>query len=437
MLTSDKNAKPMVVKFPVKPEETEREWRLDNDDDVPMVERNWSLDDNPDEEIQPAETKETESNQTIELTLTDIQAVENKNDVPPVVVSQPENNIPQKNEPPTPKKTHWKVYAALLGAAGLSIWLSQQSINAYWQQTYHKSSPLESLNDFALWQLGAKIQASVTGALSSEETNEEVSQIAENNDNSAENTAISANKQPENPTANSQPNAVSGSQEVATNTSQQQNDSVVWLHSGDKVMFVGDSIMQGIAPHVQRWLKNDYQIDSVNLSKQSTGLAYPKFFDWPTTIEQTLQNDKSIKLLIVLLGANDPWDIPNPQGGAYLKFQSPEWNQEYLRRVNRIVQAAEANQARIIWLGTPYMRRADLDKGVRHLNQLVGEELVTQSPTVVWLPTDMLLSDTESYQDSMTIDGQVVRVRAKDGVHLNPAGQIFMSNYLNSYIKYK
>lgn len=437
MLTSDKNAKPTVVKFPVKPEETEREWRLDNDDDVPMVERNWSLDDNPDEEIQPAETKETESNQTIELTLTDIQAVENKNDVPPVVVSQPENDIPQKNEPPTPKKTHWKVYAALLGAAGLSIWLSQQSINAYWQQTYHKSSPLESLNDFALWQLGAKIQASVTSALSSEETNEEVSQIAENNDHSAENTAISANKQPENPTANSQPNAVSGSQEVAANTSQQQNDSVVWLHSGDKVMFVGDSIMQGIAPHVQRWLKNDYQIDSVNLSKQSTGLAYPKFFDWPTTIEQTLQNDKSIKLLIVLLGANDPWDIPNPQGGAYLKFQSPEWNQEYLRRVNRIVQAAETNQARIIWLGTPYMRRADLDKGVRHLNQLVGEELVTQSPTVVWLPTDMLLSDTESYQDSMTIDGQVVRVRAKDGVHLNPAGQIFMSNYLNSYIKYK
>lgn len=137
----------------------------------------------------------------------------------------------------------------------------------------------------------------------------------------------------------------------------------------------------------------------------------------------------------MLLGANDPWDFPNPQGGAYLKFQSPEWNAEYLNRVNRIVQAAEQNQARIIWLGVPYMRRVDLNKGVRHLNHILGNELVGKLPTVIWLPTDMLLSDTENYQDSMTIDGETVRIRTKDGIHLNTAGQIFMSNYLKSYIQ--
>lgn len=423
MLTSDKNAKPNVVKFPVKPEETEREWRLD-DDDVPVVERNWSLDDNPDEDIQAATT-----------TTAEVNLAENPQNPTPTAIVQPENAIsPQNETSPPPQKTHWKVCVALFGAAILSVWLSQQSINAYWQQTYHKSSPLESLNNFALWQLGAKIQTSVTEILTFPQTTDKNSEISRT-------LPIPSQTQPEKnnrpvTTVKASTESVSSNTE-ATNQPTQQNDSVVWLKSGDKVMFVGDSIMQGIAPHVQRWLKNDYQIDSVNLSKQSTGLAYPKFFDWPTTIEQTLQNDKNIKLLIVLLGANDPWDIPNPQGGAYLKFQSPEWNQEYLRRVNRIVQAAEANQARIIWLGTPYMRRSDLDKRVRHLNKLLGEELVNQSPTVVWLPTDMLLSDTNAYQDSMTIDGQVVRVRTKDGVHLNPAGQIFMSNYLNSYIKYQ
>lgn len=434
MLTSDKNAKPTVVKFPVKSEEIEHEWRLDNDDE-PVIEKNWSLDDIPEENIQHNENKEYSSEQTTDINEVNAQNTlqENKSNT-----AQPENTAPESNTLPPNKKIYWKIYAVLLGAAGLSIWLSQQSINAYWQQQYHQSSPLESLNNFALWQLGAKIQAHVTSTFHGTESNNHTAELPQNNkDNIVAKTSNINSKQPEKVTNNQATNTTVNDQITDAKPIQQPNDTMVWLESGDKVLFVGDSIMQGIAPHVQRWLKNDYQIESLNLSKQSTGLAYPKFFDWPNTIEQTLQKDKNIKLLIVLLGANDPWDFPNPQGGAYLKFRSLEWNQEYLRRVNRIVQAAKANQARIIWLGTPYMRRTDLDKGVRYINQLIGEELVNKLPTVIWLPTDMLLSDTEAYQDSMIIDGQLVRVRTKDGIHLTTAGQIFMSNYLNSYIKHK
>ena len=77
-------------------------------------------------------------------------------------------------------------------------------------------------------------------------------------------------------------------------------------------------MMQGVAPFVERSLKKQYGIQSVNLSKQSTGLSYPKFFDWPNTIEQTLKQQTDIRLLVVFLGPNDPWDFP--KGKKYLKF---------------------------------------------------------------------------------------------------------------------
>lgn len=83
--------------------------------------------------------------------------------------------------------------------------------------------------------------------------------------------------------------------------------------------------MQGVAPFVQKHLKQEYGVQSVNLSKQSTGLSYPNFFDWPKTIEQTLQKEPDIHVLVVFLGPNDPWDFP--MGKKYLKFASPNGRQ--------------------------------------------------------------------------------------------------------------
>ena len=36
--------------------------------------------------------------------------------------------------------------------------VAQNSINAYWQQTYHENSPLEPLSEYAWWRIGADWQ---------------------------------------------------------------------------------------------------------------------------------------------------------------------------------------------------------------------------------------------------------------------------------------
>src|SRR5699024_523915 len=59
-----------------------------------------------------------------------------------------------------------------------------------------------------------------------------------------------------------------------------QLPSELVVTAGDKLFFVGDSLMQGVAPRVKQSLYKSENIDGIDLSKQSTGLAYPKFYNW-------------------------------------------------------------------------------------------------------------------------------------------------------------
>ena len=211
----------------------------------------------------------------------------------------------------------------------------------------------------------------------------------------------------------------------------------VHLAAGDKVFFAGDSMMEGVAPHVQKWLSSQYGIESVNLSRQSTGLSYPSFFDWPHTIEKTLREDQAIKLLVVFLGPNDPWDFPNPQPGTrgYLKFQSPEWEQVYRQRIGRIVSASQEAKVQLIWMGVPLMKSNRLNAQMRYLDGLFASELAGKS---IWLPTATLMGGEDGqYRDSITINGQVVRLRSKDGIHFTIRGQQLLADQIADRIDYR
>jgi len=111
-------------------------------------------------------------------------------------------------------------------------------------------------------------------------------------------------------------------------------------------------------------------------------LSYPNFFDWPKTIEQTLQKEPDIRVLVVFLGPNDPWDFP--MGKKYLKFASPEWEAEYLNRVRRILDAASAHDVQVIWLGIPYMKKAKLNEQMRYLDKILSG---TVSPQAIYRQT--------------------------------------------------
>ncbi|MEN9946698.1 MAG: hypothetical protein RLZZ293_1084 [Pseudomonadota bacterium] len=305
-----------------------------------------------------------------------------------------------------------------------SIWITQNSINAYWQQTYHQPSLLEklNLNKYIIWQFGASIDEKINSQYNRFTTNIIVPNI---NDNIV--TIRTVQKKYLH---------ISSLKEKRT-TKIIANHNEITLSKNDIVFFAGDSLMQGVAPFVEQNLKKKYGIQSINLSKQSTGLSYPTFFDWPKTIETTLNNQPQIKLLIMFLGPNDPWDFPDPEksrGAPYLKFASSDWEYIYRSRINKIVQLALSHNVKIIWLNVPYMRSEKLNSQMVYLRSVINKELHDK---VLLLPTCDLLSNTGKYSDYILQNGKKIIVRSKDGIHFSGKGQELLAEYILSHINYK
>lgn len=206
------------------------------------------------------------------------------------------------------------------------------------------------------------------------------------------------------------------------------DDGRIVLTPQDKVLLVGDSMMQGVAPHVARVLQKA-NIASLDLSKQSTGLAYPTYFDWPATVQKAIP-ESGITVMVVFLGANDTWDIFI--GGRAERFGSEKWQSVYAQRIDSMVKFAESQNVRVIWLGAPNMGREKINSGVKILNHLYQSE--NNDGLARYVSTRELLSggdDTDVYQKHITLDGgKTVTVRTDDGIHFTHTGQEMLSNLI-------
>ena len=194
------------------------------------------------------------------------------------------------------------ILVTLVFFAFLSIWIMQNSVNAYFQQTYHRESPLTKLEKFEVWTLGGQIgdllytKHGLNKAMIGQLNTEIISQYNEHYAYTPEyrQYLVQLEKQEK----------IRLAEEEQARAHQALLDQFT-LTKTDQVFFAGDSLMQGVAPHVQKHLQEKFDIKTINLSKQSTGLSYPSFFDWPKTIQDTISANKQIKVLVVFLGANE------------------------------------------------------------------------------------------------------------------------------------
>ncbi|MGC6031709.1 hypothetical protein VU661_25045, partial [Enterobacter kobei] len=231
-------------------------------------------------------------------------------------------------------------------------WLYQQNLSQYWTLHFHQDAPWDTVTT-GYWREGAVL---MNAATLSEHTfisalhNENQGQ----NNNKEQDTSVSENDLSVVPAEHSSRDTLSFplSQEPSgllqlsrrvTGTHDSNNQSYILagipastspdrgetvgvegplyesgtdgvhkaiLGSSEKVLLIGDSMMEGVAPRVLKIIREKHQVTGINLSRRSTGLAYPGFYNWPAKTAETLRQTPSIGLLVVFLGPNDPWDMP-------------------------------------------------------------------------------------------------------------------------------
>lgn len=195
------------------------------------------------------------------------------------------------------------------------------------------------------------------------------------------------------------------------------------VNEGASVLLIGDSMMQGIAPYLVRSLKK-HHIYGINLSKHSTGLTYKHYFNWESATREALSKNPHIELVVVILGANDPWTMKKS-----IAFKTSLWEEIYLSRIQEIIDVAQDYGARVVWYEVPAVREEKLNAKIAYLNELY-ERSVRESGEF-FLQTNGIITQGTHYSAFIrNAKGKSVQVRIDDGVHFTSRGYKIMADIL-------
>ncbi|MBC3436914.1 DUF459 domain-containing protein [Pseudomonas sp. BW16M2] len=350
---------------------------------------------------------------------------------------------------------------AIVVTTALLFWLNQDSIKLYCQQKYHQSCEIPLLGQMPAWRAGAQLTAMLEAQrddlleqlLSAPQLAEEgpavevlpapLPVVTVDLETPA---AVAKPLPPVSTPAHVQPTPVPVHVPAPVIVAQPapstpapallQPGTVASLAVGDEVFLVGDSLMQGVAPHLANSLRKRYQIRTVNLSKQSTGLAYPGFFNWPKTVADTLDHEPNVRLMVVFLGPNDPWDMPQGKGKPFLRFKSPEWELAYRARIDSILEQARAHNVQVIWVGPPNMEKARLSTAMGYLSGLYQEQTALFGQHYVSANPILGYADANFSYTVQTPQGKRVKVRVDDGIHFTITGQKMIAEQVLSLISF-
>ncbi|HED4402591.1 TPA: DUF459 domain-containing protein [Campylobacter jejuni] len=326
-----------------------------------------------------------------------------------------------------------RFFFILIIVLGLVVVVMNQSISSYIEQKYHfafypHNDLLKEANGFKikLEQIRAILSNEPLPQTNEETTNQENKSIDENLSkidkvlNTLENDENTSHKET-NPTLIRDANI-----SFIDNTKLE-------LQNGDEFLFIGDSLMQGVAIALNRDLRN-LNLKVTDLSKQNTGLSYKSYFDWSKATNEAFIKNSNIKYLVVLLGANDPWDIK--KGGNYHRFDSPSWIDIYTSRVDEIIKIAKKHKAKVFWFEIPPVKKEVLNKKIQVLNKIYSDEILKNKE--IFINTKLFFSVNDEYSAYIKDENnRSIKVRTDDGVHFTPSGAREMSKLLLEHIKLK
>ena len=308
------------------------------------------------------------------------------------------------------------------------VFFTQNSLIFYIEQRFHSSFGLDELLKGTEFSKGAEIFRAFGVFV---DTSANV--IFENKSQSADTTVFEINKQndseanitndimpfDDNITINIRTSAQISDENASADTVmiEQRPDDKIVLKQGDSVLITGDSMMQYIGMIAsQNYPKLGLKV--LDLSKQSTGLLYKKSHNWAQVIKDTLAKNKDIKLLVMLIGANDPWG--RSINGKFYELNSSEWREFYARRVDEIYKIAKASNVKVLWLSLPCMQKTDYAKKIKLLNEIYKS--ASEQNRQIFINTSEYLCQNDEYKTHIDINGKRSKIRQDDGVHISKIG---------------
>jgi hypothetical protein len=195
----------------------------------------------------------------------------------------------------------------------------------------------------------------------------------------------------------------------------------VWLGGDSLGQFMAAHIAYRIAPPERTDISIDYHI--------STGLARPDYFDWPARLSEVISQEEPPEAIVYMVGGND--DQAMRLQSALLEVSTPEWLEEYRRRVGLMMDVTAYEDTRLIWVLLPPMEEERREVISNQINEIVTSQAELRPWVSVVDIDDLLVGEDGNY--ARFVDdpsGEQQLARQPDGVHITEVGSRWVADLL-------
>ena len=192
-----------------------------------------------------------------------------------------------------------------------------------------------------------------------------------------------------------------------------------------RVAVIGDSLSQGLGPAIERWM-NPSVVRVLPLGRQSTGLSREDYFNWEAGMRQIVEEFRP-DLVFVLLGSNDA-QAQISRDGTAIPVGSVQWLEGYRERAADLLGEATRAGTHVVWVGIPIVKEHQRWDFYRRVNDIYRDTASADPLSTfvdAWTPFE---GRDGGYTAFVRNDrGDLVEVRASDGVHFTQAGYSFLA----------
>ncbi|CAN5853529.1 hypothetical protein BH23ACT5_BH23ACT5_00150 [soil metagenome] len=188
------------------------------------------------------------------------------------------------------------------------------------------------------------------------------------------------------------------------------------------VMYIGgDSMVGQFGPMLQNRANRSGMVDSEYVYEFESGLSRPDFIDWPERLD-SVREQLDPDVVVLYFGGNDAQAIYMPDG-TWIPFDTPEWEEEYRRRVAEVMSALDDDGRWVYWMGMPIVQSDTFRPRVELMNSIY-ESVAEEHTRVIFVEAwSVFQGDDGTYSEYLRDEsGDLVDMRLNDGVHYTTAG---------------
>ena len=191
-----------------------------------------------------------------------------------------------------------------------------------------------------------------------------------------------------------------------------------------RVAVIGDSLSQGLGPAIERSM-NPSVVRVLSLGRPSTGLSREDYFNWQAGMRQIVEEFRP-DLVFVLLGSNDA-QAQISRDGTSIPVGSAQWVQGYRERAANLLREATRAGTHVVWVGIPIVEDRQRWDFYRRVNDIY-RDTASADPLGTYVDTWTPFEGRDGGYTAFVRNelGDLVEVRASDGVHFTPSGYTFL-----------